>query len=95
MAEKVVQKNPTNSTFLDTLAWILFRMGKNQEAYQYMNDAIQNEENPSGTLMEHFGDILYHVGKKQDAIEWWKKAQKTDEGSEKLDQKIKEGKYHE
>ncbi len=95
MAEKVVNKHPKNATYLDTLAWILFQMGNHREAHRYMSEAIEQEESPSGTLMEHFGDILYHLGKTQDAMEWWKKAQKTDEKSDKLDQKISDGKYHE
>lgn len=95
MAEKVVARNPENSTFLDTLAWILFKMGLYPEAYQTMEKAIRNESEPSGTLMEHYGDILYHVGKTSEALSWWKKAEGNPEASEKLILKIKDGKYHE
>lgn len=95
MAEKVVKKHPKNSTYLDTLAWILFQMGYHLDAYEYMDTAIRNENEPSGTLMEHYGDILYHVGRTNEAISWWKKAEGNSEASEKLSQKIKDGKYHE
>ncbi len=95
MAEKVVKKHPKNSTYLDTLAWILFQMGYHLDAYEYMDTAIRNESEPSGTLMEHYGDILYHVGRTNEAISWWKKAEGNSEASEKLTQKIKDGKYHE
>lgn len=95
MAQKVATKHPNNATYLDTLAWVLFQMGDHQEASRYMAEAIAQEDSPSGTLMEHYGDILYHLGKTQEAITWWKKAQKTDEKSDKLDQKITDGKYHE
>lgn len=95
MAEKVVKKHPKNSTYLDTLAWILFQMGYHKDAYEYMDTAIRYESEPSGTLMEHYGDILYHVGKTNEAISWWKKAEGNSEASDKLTQKIKDGKYHE
>jgi len=95
MAEKVVAKNPENATYLDTLAWILFQMGSYVEANEYMEKAIRFESEPSGTLMEHYGDILYHIGKKDEAISWWKKAEGNSEASQKLTQKVKEGKYHE
>lgn len=95
MAERVVKRNPNNSTYLDTLAWILFQMKKYVEALAYMEKAIQLENDPSGVLMEHYGDILYHLNRVDEAITWWKKAQQHPEGSEKLAQKIKEGKYHE
>ena len=95
MAEKVVKKYPDNSTYLDTLAWVLFQMGNYSEAFTYMNRAIQAEKEPSGTLLEHYGDILYHLGKTKEAIDWWKKAEGSAEASKLLSQKIKEGKYHE
>lgn len=95
MAERVVKKNPKNSTYLDTYAWVLFQMGKYQDAQQQMDAAIKNDPNPSGVILEHYGDILYHLGKTQEAISWWKKAEGTTEASDKLSQKIKEGKYYE
>lgn len=95
MAEKVVKKYPKNATYLDTYAWVLFQMGSYQEAYNYMDEALKNEKNPSGVMLEHYGDILYHLGKVSEAIIWWKKAEGSSEASDKLTQKIKDGKYHE
>lgn len=95
MAEKVVKKFPTNSTYLDTYAWVLFQMGNFQEALKYMQIALENDPEPSGVVMEHYGDILYHVGKVSEAISWWKKVEGNPEASENLSKKIKEGKYYE
>ena len=95
MSEKVVKKYPSNSTYLDTYAWVLFQMGIYEEAQKYMELAIQNDPNPSGVVMEHYGDILYHVGKVSDAVSWWKKVAGNPEASVNLPKKIKEGKYYE
>lgn len=95
MSEKVVKKYPKNATYLDTHAWVLFQMGNYEEAFKYMDEAIKNEKEPSGVMLEHYGDILYHLGKVSEAITWWKKAEGSSEASDKLAQKIKEGKYHE
>ncbi|OOG68615.1 tetratricopeptide repeat protein [Algoriphagus sp. A40] len=95
MSEKVVKKHPKNATFLDTHAWVLFQMGNYEEASLYMNEAIINETAPSGVMLEHYGDILFHLGKVSEAMTWWKKAEGSSEASEKLAQKIKDGKYHE
>lgn len=94
MSEKVVKKFPKNATYLDTHAWVLFQMGNYEEAFKYMDEAIKNEKEPSGVMLEHFGDILYHLGKVTEALSWWKKAEGSSEASEKLAQKIKDGKYH-
>lgn len=60
-----------------------------------MDQAFKFEVEPSGVMLEHYGDILYHLGKKSEAISYWKKAESTPEASEKLPQKIREGKYYE
>ncbi|HSF54916.1 MAG TPA: tetratricopeptide repeat protein [Algoriphagus sp.] len=95
MSEKVVKKHPKNATYLDTYAWVLFQMGSYEEASRYMNEAIINETEPSGVMLEHYGDILFHLGKVSEAMTWWKKAEGSSEASDKLAQKIKDGKYHE
>ncbi|MFN3997721.1 tetratricopeptide repeat protein [Algoriphagus sp.] len=95
MAEKVIKKYPNNATYLDTYAWVLFQMGSYEEASKYMELAIKNESEPSGVMLEHYGDILFHLGKVSEAVTWWKKAEGSSEASEKLTQKIKDGKYHE
>ena len=95
MSEKVVSKHPKNSTYLDTHAWVLFQMGSYEEASKYMSEAILNAPEPSGVMLEHYGDILFHLGKVSEAMTWWKKAEGSSEASEKLAQKLKDGKYHE
>lgn len=95
MSEKVVKRFPNNGTFLDTHAWVLFQSGDYEGAKKYMDLAMEHEAEPSGVMLEHYGDILYHLGNKSEAISYWKKAEKSPEASDKLPQKIKEGKYHE
>jgi tetratricopeptide (TPR) repeat protein len=95
MSEKVVKRFPNNGTFLDTHAWVLFQSGDYEGAKKYMDLAMEHETEPSGVMLEHYGDILYHLGKKSEAISYWKKAENSPEASDKLSQKIKEGKYHE
>jgi tetratricopeptide (TPR) repeat protein len=95
MSEKVVKKFPKNGTFLDTHAWVLFQMGDYEAAKKFMLDALNNETEPSGVMLEHYGDILYHLDEKAEALIYWKKAEQTSEKSDSLSQKIKEGKYYE
>lgn len=95
MSDKVVKRFPDNGTFLDTHAWVLFQMEDYEGAKKYMDLAMKYEAEPSGVMLEHYGDILFHLGKKNEALSYWKKAEGSPEASDKLSQKIKEGKYHE
>lgn len=95
MSDKVVKRFPDNGTFLDTHAWVLFQLEDYEGAKKFMDLALQLEAEPSGVMLEHYGDILYHLGKRNEALSYWKKAEGSPEASDKLLQKIKEGKYHE
>ncbi len=94
MAQRVVKKHPKNGTYLDTLAWVLYQLNRYTEAASYLEEALKFEKEPSGVLMEHYGDILFHLGKVEDAVSWWKKAKESPEGSEHLEQKIKDRRVH-
>ncbi|MCL2073399.1 MAG: tetratricopeptide repeat protein [Marinilabiliaceae bacterium] len=90
MISKVIEFEPFNPTYLDTYAWVLFKRGRYFEAIFVMEQAINNSEEPSGVLFEHYGDILYKNGDIEKALEYWMKAaeQGDSEDSEKLNSKI-------
>ena len=94
MAERVVKKHPKNATYLDTLAWVLFQRKNYPDAARYMEEVLRLDPNPSGVMLEHYGDILYHLNRLPEAISWWKKAQQSQEGSDKLALKIQTSTYH-
>ena len=96
MSEKTIKAEPKNSMYLDTYAWVLYKLGRYQEAKKYMEKVFKYDKNPNGTNYEHLGDILYKLGDKKNAVKNWKKAQKAgDEVSEFLEQKIKDEKLYE
>jgi tetratricopeptide (TPR) repeat protein len=92
MAEKANDILPGQASFIDTHAWILFRLGEFQSARDLQLKAI--ELNPdSGVLLEHLGDILFHLENKAQAMEYWNKALEKGGGSENLEEKIDQEKY--
>lgn len=95
MSEKLVSKFPTNATYLDTHAWVLFQLKEYEEAKVYMERALDHQAAPSGVMYEHYGDILYQLGEKQEAVEYWKKAQGLEDASDLLNKKIKDQQYYE
>ena len=93
MSSKVVRANPLNPTYLDTHAWVLFKKKDYSGAKHFMETALENGGDKNAVLVEHYGDILYMMGNKVKALENWKKAKELGEGSDVLDQKIKESRY--
>lgn len=76
MSYRTVKAEPTNNTYLDTYAWILFEKGKYAEARIYIDQAMQNGGDKSSVVVEHCGDIYYHSGEPEKALEYWKLSEK-------------------
>lgn len=96
MAEKLVERNPTNATFLDTYAWVLYITKDYAKARQYLEKAIAAEAGTvSGTIIEHYGDVLFQLGERDKAIDEWKKAKLKGDASTDIDKKIATGKINE
>ena len=96
MSAKTIKAEPKNPTYLDTYAWILYKLGRYDEALKYMNKVFKYDKNPQGINYEHLGDIQYQLGDTKNALKNWKKAKKAGgEVSEFLEQKIKDEKLYE
>ncbi len=84
-----------NSAFIDTYAWIMYKMKNYSEALEWMEQAMQlkdSKERPE--LLSHYGDILSKVGQTDKAIEQWQRA--IDKGGDKasLEAKIRNKKIN-
>ena len=74
MSRYTIEVEPDNATYLDTYAWILYKLQRYDEAFTYIQQALENEPEPSDVLYEHAGDICLRLGKKAKALEYWRKA---------------------
>lgn len=93
MSYKTVKAEPTNSTFLDTYAWILFLQKRYEAAKLYIDQALINNVDSSAVIIEHAGDI-YALNKNIDkAVELWKRAADISKDNKLLIRKIKLKKY--
>ncbi len=94
MAKKALALEPLNASFQDTYGWVLFAQEKYKEAGEWIFKALQNKEEASAEVLEHYGDVLYKLGNESQAVEYWIKAKQKGPGSELLDKKIADKKYH-
>lgn len=93
MSFKTVQAEPTNSTYLDTYAWILFLQKRYDEARAYIDRALENDNDstngPSAVVIGHAGDIYCMCGDTDRAVELWQRALKAGGDKAVLTRKIK------
>ncbi|MBI2420105.1 MAG: tetratricopeptide repeat protein [Ignavibacteriales bacterium] len=85
-----LEKEPANSSYLDTKGWIYYQMGQYEEARTYIQKSLDISGNKS-VILDHLGDVLYKMGKKTEAINTWKQALETDKENKELQKKIERG----
>jgi tetratricopeptide (TPR) repeat protein len=92
MSSRLVKLFPTNPTYLDTHAWVLYKAGNYIEALKYLEQAVSLSED--ATILEHYGDVLFKLGKKDEALAQWQRAKLKGETSAFLEKKIRDKKLY-
>lgn len=73
MIETASANAPDNGAITDSLAWVLYRLGKFEEAVPHMERAArQLPVDP--VVNDHLGDVLWMVGRKVEARFQWRRA---------------------
>src|ERR1035437_1890077 len=88
LIEKAVKAEPKNSAYLDSLAWVLFKLKRPKEALPYAVQAAELSEKPDATVYDHIGDIYAALNELERAREAWRKSlsvEKSEEVSKKLE----------
>jgi Flp pilus assembly protein TadD len=88
MALKANAIKPDNGYYLDTLAWIYYRMDELSKALPILEKAAGlSEENP--VVMDHLGDVYLSLGRPKDARRVWVRAvEKGHETPETVQEKL-------
>lgn len=73
MIERAVAAQPNSGYIVDSLGWVLYRLGRYEEAVGHMERAA--ELMPVDPVVnDHLGDVLWAVGRKTEAEFQWRRA---------------------
>jgi len=78
---------PEDSYILDSLGWVLFRQGQNQEALGYLRRAY--EARPDAEIAAHLGEVLWVIGRQAEAQKVWVDALRGQPKNEVLQSTVK------
>ena len=81
MSSRAIILSENNATYLDTHAWVLYKLGRYDEARNVMRKALMLDSSSSSALLMHYGDILYALKEYFMAETYWQKA--LDKGADK------------
>ncbi len=96
-AEKLIryalEKDPDKPEYYDSMAWVLYRKGKFNEALSYIDSSIEKQgKMPNAIIADHAGDIHFAVGNTAEAVKYWKTALQTysrETDCPKIEEKLK------
>lgn len=88
MSARANELDPQNATYLDTQAWVLYRLGRYEEAQTLMRQALVLDATGSSELLLHYGDILYALGKSFMAKTYWQRALEAGADANKIDERL-------
>jgi tetratricopeptide (TPR) repeat protein len=87
MARKAIAKDPENGAYLDTMGWILFRMGDYENARPFLEKAFRLRAN-SADVIEHLGDLYDKLLMRDEAKKMWEEALKLNGNNAGLLEKL-------
>jgi tetratricopeptide (TPR) repeat protein len=90
MSTEAVRQKPENSSYLDTIGWVYFKLGNYEDAERFILKAIEHGD-ASPVVLEHMGDVYAKLGQKEKAVEYWQKALDRDDTNQSLRAKIMRG----
>ena len=61
---------PNEAAIVDSMGWIAFRMGRLEEALQFLAKAWELDRNPE--IAAHLGEVLWVSGKQDEALVIWR-----------------------
>ena len=79
MSKKTIEMFPEEANYLDTYAWILYKMKKYEQAKSWMQKAIDISE--SETFYSHMSEILIELGEKEESEFYLEKSKLLKESS--------------
>ena len=89
MSKITVDKEPDNPTYLDTYGWILYLLGKPEEAKPLFKHAMLYGGKESVVVLDHYAEVLFALKDYDLAMVYWNQAKiKNNEEIPDLDEKI-------
>jgi tetratricopeptide (TPR) repeat protein len=76
LIERAYAAAPRNAAILDSLGWVLYRQGHDEQALPYL--ALAHADDRSADIGAHYGEVLWHAGRHAEADQVWDAAARTD-----------------
>jgi len=87
LIEKALELSPEDPFIIDSMGWVLYRMGKSSQALEYLRKAFSARPDPE--IAAHLGEVLWVAGEHREAEKIWLDAAKKTPDNDALNSTIK------
>jgi len=87
LIEKALELAPDDFFIIDSMGWVLYRMGDIKGAAQYLRRAWGGR--PDGEIGAHLGEVLWVLGEREEARRIWQEALQASPENETLQKTLK------
>ncbi|MBE0619953.1 MAG: tetratricopeptide repeat protein [Burkholderiales bacterium] len=87
LIEKALQLSPNDPFIIDSMGWVLYRMGKSRQALEFLRKAYSVRPDPE--IAAHLGEVLWVAGEHGEAEKIWLEASKKTPDNDALNSTIK------
>ncbi len=83
-----LKAEPENAAYLDSMGWVLYKLGEFKEAAGYLEKAVAKPTGGDATIWDHLGDCYARLKQRDKAKDAWQKALKDAKADSKPDEKL-------
>lgn len=83
LIEKALSLDPENAMIVDSMGWVLYRMGDLEGSAKYLSRAFEGSRRDP-EVAAHYGEVLWAMGRKKEAESVWSEALGKSPGNETL-----------
>jgi len=87
LIEKALSISPDDYFIVDSMGWVLYRMGDLKGAAAQLRRAWNGR--PDGEIGAHLGEVLWNLGERDEARKVWQEAEKVSPDNETLQKTLK------
>jgi len=87
LIDQALKLSPDDPFIQDSMGWVLYRMGRMQEARDYLEKAYKRRPDPE--IAAHLGEVLWKQGQEDEARRIWRVTLEQHPGNETLQSVIK------
>lgn len=87
LIDKALKLAPDDPFIIDSMGWVLYRMGRNDDSLDYLQRAFGMRQDAE--IAAHLGEVLWSSGRRDEARKVWNDALKDNPGNDTLSATVK------